>query len=107
MAGAKKGREQQLRVFLSFFRERERDFSLVFRQIRPSECFEARRNVVLREESNAWTPVLRSFNKLREVEVSSYLSFTLCLSVFMMFKLIEAVRGRLIDPKTCDRIIGN
>ena len=27
-------------------------------------------------------------------------SFTLCLSVFMMLELIEAVSGRLIGPKT-------
>ena len=71
------------------------------------EILRARRKVVLRGESNAWTPVLRSFDKLREVGVSSYLSLTLCLSVFMMFELIEVVRGRLIGPKTWDRIIGN
>ena len=87
------------------FRERERDFSLNFRQIRPSEFFGARRKVVLRGEDNAWTPVLRSFDKLREVGVSSYLSFTLCLSVFMMFELIEAVSGRLIGPKSWNRIV--
>ena len=49
--------------------------------------------------------VLRSFDKLREVGVSSYLSFTLYLSVFMMFELIEAVSGRLIGPKSWDRIV--
>ena len=90
-----------------FIFERESHLSLVFRQIRPSEFFGARRKVVLRGESNAWTPVLRSFDKLREVGVSSYLSFTLCLSIFMMFELIEAVRGCLIGSKTWDRIIGN
>ena len=52
-----------------------------------------------------WTPVLGSFNKLREVGVSSYLGFTLYLSVFMMFELIGAVRGRLIGPKTWDGIV--
>ena len=60
---------------------RERDFSLNFRQIRPSEFFRARRKVALREEGNAWTPVLRSFDKLREVGDLSYLGFTLYLSV--------------------------
>ena len=50
-----------------------------------------------------WTPVLGVFDKLREVGVSSYLIFTLCLSVFMMFELIKAVSGRLIGPKTWDR----
>ena len=65
----------------------------------------ARRKVVLRGESNAWTPILRSFDKLREVGDLSYLSFTLYLSVFMMFQLIEAGSGRLIGPKSWNRII--
>ena len=47
-----------------------------------------------------WAPVLGVFDKLREVGVSSYLIFTLCLSVFMMLELIEAVSGRLIGPKS-------
>ena len=50
-----------------------------------------------------WAPVLGSFDKLHEVGVSSYLSFTLCLSVFMMLELIEALNGRLIGSKTWDR----
>ena len=33
--------------------------------------------MVLRGEGNAWTPVLRSFDKLHEVGVLSYLSYTL------------------------------
>ena len=52
-----------------------------------------------------WVSILRSFKKLREVEVSSYLSFTLCLSVFMMLELIEAMSGRLIGPKSWNRIV--
>ena len=51
-----------------------------------------------------WAPVLRSFDKLREVEVSPYLGFTLYLSVFQCFGWFEAVRGRLISPKTWDQI---
>ena len=62
-------------------RERERDFSLNFRQIRPSKFFGARRKVVLRGEDNTWTPVLGVFDKLREVRDLSYLGFTLYLSV--------------------------
>ena len=54
----------------------------------------------LRGRAYAWTLILRSFDKLREVGVSSYLSFTLCLSVFMMLELIEAMSGRLIGPKS-------
>ena len=37
----------------------------------------ARTKVVLRGEGNAWAPVLRSFDKLHEVWVLSYLSYTL------------------------------
>ena len=73
--------------------------------IQPSEFVGTRRKVILREEGNAWTPVLRSFNKHREVGDLSYFSFTLYLSVFMMFELIEAVSGRLIGLKSWNRII--
>ena len=52
-----------------------------------------------------WEPVLGVFDKLREVGVSLYLSFTLCLSVFMMLEFFEALNGRLIGPKTWDQII--
>ena len=81
-------------------RERISNFSLDFLQIRPSEFVGARRKAALRIEAYAWAPVLGVFDKLREVGVSSYLSFTLCLNVFTMFELIEAVSGRLIGPKT-------
>ena len=43
---------------------------------------------------------LGSFLKLRKVGVSPYLGFILYLSTLLMFELIEAVRGRLIGPKT-------
>ena len=62
------------------FSKRVSNFSLGLRAIRPSE--------------------LRA---IHEIGVSSYLSFTLCLSVFTMFELIEVVSGRLIGPKTWDR----
>ena len=63
------------------FRERRCAFSLDLRVIRPSEFIGTRRKVALRGEAYAWAPVLRVFNKLREVGVSSYLGFTLYLSV--------------------------
>ena len=63
-----------------FWSERERDFSLGFWAIRSSEFVGTRRKVALRNEAYAWAPVLRSFDKLREVRVLSYLSFTLDLS---------------------------
>ena len=47
------------------------------------------------------------FFKLLEVGFSPYLSFTPFLSVLQMFRLNEAVRGRLIGPKTWDRIVRN
>ena len=74
------------------------------RLIRPSDFFGARRKVVLRGESNAWTPVLGVFDKLREVGVLSYLFYTL-FKCFMMFELIEAMRGRLIGSKSWNRSV--
>ena len=85
------------------FRERISNFSLDSLEIRPSKSFGPRRKAALRREAYAWTPVLGSFVKLREVGVSSYLSFILCLSVFTTFELIETMSGRLIGPKTWDR----
>ena len=41
-----------------------------------------------------------SFFKLLEVRFSPYLSFYSHLSALRMFELNEAVRGRLIGPKT-------
>ena len=53
-----------------------------------------------------WTPVLGSFDKLREVGASPYLGFILYLSTLLMFELNEAVRGRLIGPKSWNRGVG-
>ena len=53
------------------------NFSLRSRAIGQSDFDGARREAVLRGEDNAWTPVLRVFDKLREVGVSSYLFYTL------------------------------
>ena len=35
----------------------------------------------------------------------SLLGFILCLRPMLMFQLVEVVRGRLIGPKTWDRIV--
>ena len=51
-------------------------FSLRLRAIRPSEFVGTRKKVVLRGEGNAWAPILRRFDKLREVGVSSYLFYS-------------------------------
>ena len=88
-----------------FFRERTSDFSLKYRAIQPSEVFGPRRKVALHGEAYAWTLVLGSFVKLREVGVSPYLGFILYLSTLLMFEVNEAVRGRLIGPKSWDRIV--
>ena len=72
-------------MIFEFFLERERDFSLVFRQIRPSVVFGTRRKAALRGAGYAWKPDLRSFDKLLEVGVSPYLGFTLYLSVFQCY----------------------
>ena len=69
-------------------------FSLKYRAIRSLAVFGTRREAALRGESFVWVPDLGSFLKLREVGVSPYLGFTLRLSVFTMFELNEAVRGR-------------
>ena len=77
------------------------------RAIRPSAVFGTRRKAALRGEGFAWVPDLRSFLKLLEVRVFPYLRFIPVLSTLQMFESKEAVRGRLIGPKTWDRIIGN
>ena len=64
-----------------FVLERERDFSLGFWAIQPSELVGTRRKAALRIEAYTWAPVLRSFDKLREGGDLSYLGFTLYLSV--------------------------
>ena len=92
---------------MEVLRERRTSFSLEYRQIRPSEFVGTRSKAALRIEAYAWAPVLRSFDKLREVGVSPCLGFTLYLSVFQCFGWFEALNGRLIGPKTWDRIIGN
>ena len=53
------------------------DFSLRSPAIGLSDFFGTRRKVALRGEDNAWAPVSWCFDKLREVGVLSYLSYTL------------------------------
>ena len=85
---------------LDIFIERECDFSLDLREIRPSAVFGTRRRNALRGEGFARIPDLGSFLKLREVGVFLYLGFIICLRAMLMFELNEAVRGRLIGPKS-------
>ena len=51
-------------VQICFSSERERDFSLGLREIRPSAVFGTRRKAALRGEGFAWVPDLGSFLKL-------------------------------------------
>ena len=82
------------------FRERTSYFSLKYRAIRPSAVVGTRREAAIRREGFAWVPDLRSLDKLLEVGVSPYLGFILCLRDMLMFELNEAVRDRLISPKS-------
>ena len=104
---AKKGNGKTsscINVKMEEFRERRTSFSLEIRAIRPSAVFGTRRKAALCRTGYVWTQDLRSFDKLREVGVSPYLGFTLYLSVFQCFDWYEALNGRLIGPKTWDRI---
>ena len=85
---------------MEVFGERASDFSLEYRAIRPSAVFGTRRKAALRGAGYAWTPDLRSFDKLREVRVSLYLGFTFYLSVLQCFGWLKALNDRLISPKT-------
>ena len=96
------GNLQEVRYF--GFRERECNFSLDLREIRSSAVFGTRRKAALRGEGFAWVSDLGSFLNLLEVGVSPYLGFILRLSTMLMFRLVEALNGRLIGPKPWDRI---
>ena len=58
----------------------------------------------LRGKGYGWVPDLGSFFKLLEVGFLPTWVLFLLLSVLRMFRLFGAVRGRLIGPKTWDRI---
>ena len=49
-------------------------------------------------------PGFAEFHQTPRGRISPYLNFIPILSVLSMFRLFEAVRGRLIGPKTWDRI---
>ena len=81
------GRRKLQRLCFWVFSERVSDFSLRSRAILPSDFFGPRRKVILRIEDNVWAPVSWIFDKLREVEVLSYLSYTL-FKCFVMLELV-------------------
>ena len=53
--------------FVLHFRERTSSFSLGLWEIRPSDFFKTRREVVLYREDNAWTPFFGSFFNFQKV----------------------------------------
>ena len=65
------------RVSFFDFRERVCNFSLRSRAIGPSEFFGPRSKAVLHSKGFAWVSVSWSFDKIHEVGVLSYLSYTL------------------------------
>ena len=67
----------------------------------------ATKGLAFLHESFAWVLDLRSLDKLLEVGVSPYLGFIPSLSTLSMFELNEANWGRLIGPKSWDRIVIN
>ena len=60
--------------------------------------------MVLHIEDYTWAPVSGVFDKICEVGVLAYLFYTL-FKCFLMFELIEAVRGRLIGSKSWNRSV--
>ena len=88
-------------------RERVSDFSLEIHAIGPLDFYGARRENVLCGAGYAWTPDLRVLtNSKRYYFLHTCVLFPF-LSVFPCFGWFEAVRGRLIGPKTWDRIVRN
>ena len=67
-----RGEGKKRGFYFSFF-----CFFLRFTEIRPSNFFGPRSKVVLLIEDYTWALVLRSFDKLREVGVLSYLFYPL------------------------------
>ena len=94
-------------AIFEYLSERTSHFSLESWEIRPSAVVKARRKAALRGETYAWALDLRSFDKLREVGDSPYLGFILRLRAMLMFRLVEALNGHLIGPKTWDRSVRN
>ena len=85
------------------FRERSTSFSLGYLAIQPSATFGTRGRNALCGEGFAWVPDLGSFFKLLEVGFSPYLVLFPLLSTLRMFRLVEALNGRLIGSKPWNR----
>ena len=75
------------------FKERSSTFFLEFLVIGPSNPGEPRGKVAPHGKSYAWVPVLWSFDKLRKVEVFSYLDIPCLKSHGNGFGCCEAGNG--------------
>ena len=75
--------------------------------IDPANFGKARSKVGPHCKSYAWVPVLRSFDKLREVGVLLLLWLFLAYNPYKWNGWCEAVSGRLISPKTLGLNIGS
>ena len=73
--------------------------------IGPLDFDETRRENVLRGAGYAWTPGLRVFDNSKRYDFLPTCVLFPFLRVFRCFGWFEAVRGRLIGPKTWDRIV--
>ena len=94
-----RGRKRRCRRFwISFSRERVSSFSLSFCAIRPSAVFGTRRKAAILGEGFACR--FKEFPQTSRGRGFSLLGFILCLRTMLMLELVEAVRGRLIGPKT-------
>ena len=87
------------------FSERRSSFSLGFLTIGPLDFDGARGENVLRGAGYAWTPGLRVFDNSKRYDFLPTCILFLFLRVFQCFGWFETVRGRLIGPKTWDRIV--
>ena len=79
-------------------------FSLRSREIGPLDFDGARREKVSTRSRLRVDSGFVEFPQTPRGRISPYLDFIHVLSVLSMFRLFEAVRGRLIGPKTWDRI---
>ena len=87
------------------FRERSTSFSLGYLAIGLLAGSGTRRRNVLRRAGYAWTPDLGVFDNSKRYDFLPTCVLLPFLRVFPCFGCFEAVRGRLIGPKTWDRVV--
>ena len=95
--------EQQLVRFFQIFLEREPLLSRNMRNPTVGRLRDKKEKCSMRRGLRV-DPGFVEFPQTPRGRISPYLDFIPILSVLSMFRLFEAVRGRLIGPKTWDRI---